>query len=87
MAPPQSAEPEHSRYVALMQKTLTAALASLVPKDRLRVACYYAKQLTLAQTGRPILLTCWPMRRRSAGDARNWTAIVPLERGGCEHSY
>ena len=52
VAQAKAVEPERDRYVALMRTTLTAALAALVPKDRLRVACYYAQGLTLAQTGR-----------------------------------
>jgi len=52
VATPQVVEPERNRYVALMRKTLTAALAALASKDRLRLGCYYAQQLTLAQTGR-----------------------------------
>jgi RNA polymerase sigma-70 factor (ECF subfamily) len=46
------AEPERERYVALMQRALAHAVAALAARDRLRLACYYAQQLTLAQTGR-----------------------------------
>ena len=45
-------DPDHSRYVALVQRALRVAIAMLAPRDRLRVACYYAEQLTLAETGR-----------------------------------
>ena len=45
-------EPERERYVALMQHAITHAVAGLSARDRLRLACYYAQQLTLAQTGR-----------------------------------
>jgi IS30 family transposase len=31
---------------------LTAALERLAPRDRLRLGCYYAQQLTLAEVGR-----------------------------------
>lgn len=44
--------PERKRFVAAMQAVLTAVLAALVPKDRLRLSCYYAQQMTLAQVGR-----------------------------------
>ena len=44
--------PEHGRFVDIMQRTLTTAVARLEPRDRLRLACYYAQNLTLAQTGR-----------------------------------
>jgi RNA polymerase sigma-70 factor (ECF subfamily) len=45
-------EPDHSRYVALVQRALHVAIAMLAPRDRLRLMCYYARQLTLAETGR-----------------------------------
>jgi RNA polymerase sigma-70 factor, ECF subfamily len=46
------ADPDRPRYAALMQLALKAALAALSARDRLRVACYYAQELTLAETGR-----------------------------------
>jgi RNA polymerase sigma factor (sigma-70 family) len=46
------AEPERDRHVQLMRGALTAAVESLPARDRLRLACYYAQELTLAQTGR-----------------------------------
>jgi RNA polymerase sigma factor (sigma-70 family) len=45
-------DPERVRYVALLQATLTAALAALDPRDRLRLCYYYVQDLTLAQIGR-----------------------------------
>ena len=45
-------DPERLRFVALMQAALATVLAVLSPKDRLRLACYYAQQMTLAQVGR-----------------------------------
>ena len=48
-APPQSAE--HGRFVGLLRTALAAALGRLAPRDRLRLACYYAQELTLAQIG------------------------------------
>lgn len=45
-------DPERTRYLALMQATLTEILAGLAPRDRLRLACYYVEGLTLAQIGR-----------------------------------
>ena len=44
--------PERSHDLHLMQQTLGRAIADLDPKDRLRLACYYAQGLTLAETGR-----------------------------------
>lgn len=51
-AVPSVADPNRSHYAALMQLALKAALAALSARDRLRVACYYAQELTLAETGR-----------------------------------
>jgi RNA polymerase sigma factor (sigma-70 family) len=44
--------PERARDLQLMQQTLGQAIADLSAKDRLRLACYYAQSLTLAETGR-----------------------------------
>ena len=35
-----------------MRRSVTAAVAALAPRDRLRLRCYYAQDLTLAQIGR-----------------------------------
>ena len=35
-----------------MHAALSAAIAALAPRDRLRLACYYAQEMTLAQIGR-----------------------------------
>jgi RNA polymerase sigma-70 factor (ECF subfamily) len=51
-APNSPIEPERHRYLALIQRTLERAVANLPPRDRLRLACYYAQELTLAETGR-----------------------------------
>jgi len=51
-APLAAAEPDHARYVALLRAALDRAVAGLPTRDRLRLACYYGQQLTLAQTGR-----------------------------------
>jgi RNA polymerase sigma-70 factor, ECF subfamily len=45
-------DPEQSRRQMLLHGALSAVLAALVPRDRLRLACYYQRQLTLAATGR-----------------------------------
>jgi RNA polymerase sigma factor (sigma-70 family) len=49
---PTNHNPDHSRFVAAMQSVLAAALAALEPRDRLRLRCYYAQEMTLAQIGR-----------------------------------
>ena len=47
-----SRDPERARFLALMRRAVSAAVARLAPRDRLRLACYYAQGLTLAQIGR-----------------------------------
>ena len=44
--------PDRARFAALMQTALAAAIAALAPRDRLRLRCYYAQEMTLAQIGR-----------------------------------
>jgi RNA polymerase sigma factor (sigma-70 family) len=52
--PSASDEPmvDRSRFLAAIQRALLAAIAVLAPRDRLRLGCYYAQQMTLADTGR-----------------------------------
>jgi RNA polymerase sigma factor (sigma-70 family) len=38
--------------LGLMRRAVASAVARLTPRDRLRLACYYAQNLTLAQTAR-----------------------------------
>ena len=45
-------DPERVRYLAILQATLTKALDSLDPRDRLRLSYYYVDERTLAETGR-----------------------------------
>jgi RNA polymerase sigma factor (sigma-70 family) len=45
-------DPERNAYLAMLQACLAAALADLVPRDRLRLAYYYVEELTLAQIGK-----------------------------------
>jgi RNA polymerase sigma-70 factor (ECF subfamily) len=45
-------DPGHDRYVSLLQDALRSALGRLDPRDRLRLGCYYAQQMTLAHIGR-----------------------------------
>ena len=51
-ARPVARNPDHARFVAAVQSVLAAALAALEPRDRLRLRCYYAQEMTLAQIGR-----------------------------------
>ena len=41
-------DPDRARFVAAMRAVLAAAIAALEPRDRLRLACYYAEEMTLA---------------------------------------
>jgi DNA-directed RNA polymerase specialized sigma24 family protein len=54
LAAPAPQPPEHARFVALLRTALAAALGRLDPRGRLRLACYYAQELTLAQIGRTL---------------------------------
>lgn len=45
-------DPERPRFVAVMRQVLAAAIAALAPKERLRLACYYVQDMTLAAIGR-----------------------------------
>ncbi len=49
-SPPE--DPECPALVGLLRAALDRALAQLEPRERLRLACYYRDNLTLAQTGR-----------------------------------
>ena len=51
-APDDPSNVDRPRYVALLRKALSHALARLSGRDRLRLSCYYVQDLTLAQTGR-----------------------------------
>jgi RNA polymerase sigma-70 factor (ECF subfamily) len=51
-APAREFDPDARRYLALIREALARVVSLLVPRDRLRLACYYAQELTLAQTGR-----------------------------------
>jgi RNA polymerase sigma factor (sigma-70 family) len=51
-APTEEPDPERARYLALVRQALARAVALLAARDRLRLACYYLQELTLAQTGR-----------------------------------
>lgn len=51
-APSNDVDPQRSAYVSLMRRSVTAAVTTLEPRDRLRLRCYYAQDLTLAQIGR-----------------------------------
>jgi RNA polymerase sigma factor (sigma-70 family) len=51
-ASPVRLSPDRRRHVSAVIAALTAVVAELPARDRLRLACYYAQNLTLAQIGR-----------------------------------
>ena len=51
-APSSEVDPQRPGYVSQMRRGVTTAVAALEPRDRLRLRCYYAQNLTLAQIGR-----------------------------------
>jgi RNA polymerase sigma-70 factor (ECF subfamily) len=46
-----AADPDCVRLVDLLRSALETAVTRLEPRDRLRLRCYYAQQMTLAKTG------------------------------------
>lgn len=51
-AAPRQTSPDRHRFLDVMHVVLTAAIASLAPRDRLRLRWYYAQEMTLAQIAR-----------------------------------
>lgn len=51
-APDRPEDPERDRDLHLLQDALGQAVEALDTRDRLRLRCYYAQGLTLAETGR-----------------------------------
>jgi RNA polymerase sigma-70 factor (ECF subfamily) len=51
-AAPNASDAAVSAYHLAMHAALTLAIAALVPRDRLRLACYYAQNMKLAAIGR-----------------------------------
>lgn len=51
-APVAIPNPERTRFLAVMRAALMVAIGALLAPDRFRLACYYARQMTLAQIGR-----------------------------------
>jgi RNA polymerase sigma factor (sigma-70 family) len=51
-ARPRTEHPDRDRFLAAMRTALAASIAALAPRDRLRLACYYAQEMTLAQIGK-----------------------------------
>ncbi len=51
-ARPAPPDPDRARFATAMRAALGLAIAALPPRDRLRLGCYYAQEMTLAQIGR-----------------------------------
>jgi RNA polymerase sigma-70 factor, ECF subfamily len=51
-APALPSDPDRPRFAAAFADALGRAIAALAPRDRLRLACYYAQEMTLARIGR-----------------------------------
>lgn len=51
-APPRSGD--HARFVVQVRDALRESVARLPARDRLRLGCYYAQHLTLAEIGRAL---------------------------------
>jgi len=49
---PANPDPNRERYIGRFERALSTALANLTPRERMILSCYYADQLTLAETGR-----------------------------------
>jgi RNA polymerase sigma-70 factor (ECF subfamily) len=49
---PDELASDRTRFLALLQAAMTAAIAGLDPRDRLRLCYYYVQDLTLAEIGR-----------------------------------
>lgn len=47
-------EPDRRRFVATIRLAISSAIGRLPARDKLRLACYYAQNLTLAQIGRTL---------------------------------
>ena len=45
-------DPDRARFLTLVRHTVAAAVATLAPRDRLRLGCYYGQEMTLAEIGR-----------------------------------
>lgn len=53
-AQPTSHDAALLRYIEVMRRVVTATIAALPARDRLRLRCYYAQDLTLAQVGKAL---------------------------------
>ena len=75
-APASEVDPERGGYVGVMRRSVTAAVAALEPRDRLRLRCYYAQDLTLLQIGRMLNESEATVSRHLSRARRDVRAIV-----------
>ncbi len=78
-APSNDVDPQRSGYVSLMRSSVTAAVTTLEPRDRLRLRCYYAQDLTLAQIGRMLNESEATASRQLSRARREIRAAVELD--------
>jgi RNA polymerase sigma-70 factor (ECF subfamily) len=52
VSPAKPSDPDRTEDAARFERALGQTLSALDARDRLRLACYYAQELTLAETGR-----------------------------------
>lgn len=76
-APARPPEPDRTDDAARFERALGETLSALDARDRLRLACYYAQELTLAQTGRLL-------RESEATASRQLARTRQAIRGGVE---
>jgi RNA polymerase sigma-70 factor, ECF subfamily len=74
-----SVDPQWAGYIELMRRIVAAVVAALAPRDRLRLRCYYAQNLTLAQIGRML-------NESEATASRHLTRIRREIRGSAERA-
>jgi RNA polymerase sigma-70 factor len=76
LAPSVAMHQTERPYEEVMRRAVRAAVARLAPKDRLRLACYYAQDLTLAQIGQALKEHEATVSRNLARARRNIRADV-----------
>jgi RNA polymerase sigma-70 factor (ECF subfamily) len=74
---PIAPDPERPRQVEFVRLALAAEIAALAPRDRLRLSCYYAQDLTLAAIGRML-------REHEGSVSRHLTRTRQALRAGVE---
>jgi RNA polymerase sigma-70 factor, ECF subfamily len=72
-------DPQWAGHIDLMRRVVAAVVAVLAPRDRLRLRCYYAQNLTLAQIGRML-------NESEATASRHLTRIRREIRGSAERA-